>query len=691
MHGRLIEFALAYYREPLRYPRLADVHHPLPAGFAAMVPAFGAALAPRHLPATAAALHASPEEVLAAGRFLIRQVLLAPGATPWRMLGFEAEAPAAQVRRHYQLLIRLFHPDRRSNLSELDTEYASRLNSAYHALRGEAPGNDDKEAEEDDPPPAPNIGAELIRYFQPQPLIAPPETLAPRPVRWKRLTRRTLLAAALLLILGVAIFILFSLLRPTTVQLQMAVDRQGPSAPIERHPSYLQGTASPLPPPASLKTPASALPAGQSATAGVDQPPPISRTSPATGPVTDDQPAAPPTVATPAGETERLAALEQRQREIAAELARIEAERLALASQEREQARQREEEAQRLEAQRLASLAAAERHQRQVAEAEARLQAERQALERQKAEQAKRQEEQARLQAEERQAALAETRRKQEEAALAEAKLKADRQALEQLKAEQVKRQEEQARLRAEERQAALAETRRKQEEAALAEAKLKAERQALERLKAEQAQHEQAEAKRREAERLAAQAEADRKQQEIATAQARLKAEFEALKQQQAKQQKPVASVQAPAQAQTPAPAPAIKEQPTVDRVAKPARKDADRLLNRFTQAYAAGDLEAYVSLFAPDVRFAEGTGLAQLRSTYRQFFARTPFRQSEITGLHWQETTDGRLTGRGNIRVKIRQNEAQPWNTFNGTIELELTALSGQWKIMRMEHQVK
>ena len=641
MHGRLIEFALAYYREPLRYPRLADVHHPLPAGFAAMVPAFGAALAPRHLPATAAALHASPEEVLAAGRFLIRQVLLAPGATPWRMLGFEAEAPAAQVRRHYQLLIRLFHPDRRSNLSELDTEYASRLNSAYHALRGEAPGNDDKEAEEDDPPPAPNIGAELIRYFQPQPLIAPPETLAPRPVRWKRLTRRTLLAAALLLILGVAIFILFSLLRPTTVQLQMAVDRQGPSAPIERHPSYLQGTASPLPPPASLKTPASALPAGQSATAGVDQPPPISRTSPATGPVTDDQPAAPPTVATPAGETERLAALEQRQREIAAELARIEAERLALASQEREQARQREEEAQRLEAQRLASLAAAERHQRQVAEAEARLQAERQALERQKAEQAKRQEEQARLQAEERQAALAETRRKQEEAALAEAKLKA--------------------------------------------------ERQALERLKAEQAQHEQAEAKRREAERLAAQAEADRKQQEIATAQARLKAEFEALKQQQAKQQKPVASVQAPAQAQTPAPAPAIKEQPTVDRVAKPARKDADRLLNRFTQAYAAGDLEAYVSLFAPDVRFAEGTGLAQLRSTYRQFFARTPFRQSEITGLHWQETTDGRLTGRGNIRVKIRQNEAQPWNTFNGTIELELTALSGQWKIMRMEHQVK
>ena len=165
MHGRLIEFALAYYREPLRYPRLSDTRHPLPAGFAAMVPAFGTALAPRHLPTTAAALNASPDEVLAAGRFLIRQILLAPGATPWRMLGFEAEAPVAQIRRHYQLLIRLFHPDRRSSLSELDTEYASRLNSAYHALRGEAPACDEKEGEEADPQPAPDIGAELIRYF----------------------------------------------------------------------------------------------------------------------------------------------------------------------------------------------------------------------------------------------------------------------------------------------------------------------------------------------------------------------------------------------------------------------------------------------------------------------------------------------------------------------------------------------
>ena len=646
MHGRLIEFALAYYREPLRYPRLADVHHPLPAGFAAMMPAFGAALAPRNLPATAAALNASPEEVLAAGRFLIRQVLLAPGATPWRMLGFEAEAPAAQIRRHYQLLIRLFHPDRRSNLSELDTEYASRLNSAYHALRGEAPSADDKEAEEEDLQPASDIGAELVRYFQPQPLIAPWEALVPRPARWKRLTRRTLLVAALLLILGVAGFVLFNLLRPTTVQLQMAVDRQAPSVPLERQPSYLQGTTSPLPRPPGLTTPAPVMPADRPVTASMEPTPP-GRALTVAGSGAKDQSSPPPT--TPTEEADRLIALEQRQREIAAELARIEAERLALVALEQEQTRQRQEEAQRLEAQRLATQAEAERHQRQVAEAETRLQAERQALERQKAEQAKRQEEQARLQAEERQAALAETRRKQEEAALAEAKLKA--------------------------------------------------ERQALERLKAEQAQREQAEAKRREAERLAAQAEAERKQQEIAKAQARLQAEFEALKQQQAKQQKPVALAHSQAQAPAPppasvpsqAPAPATSNQPTVELVANPPRKDADRLLNRFTQAYTAGDLEAYVSLFAPDARFAEGTGQAQLRSTYRQFFARTPYRQSEISGFRWRETADGRLTGRGNIQVKVRQNETQPWEAFSGTIELELIALSGQWKIMRMEHQVK
>ena len=642
MHGRLIEFALAYYREPLRYPRLADVHHPLPAGFAAMMPAFGAALAPRNLPATAAALNASPEEVLAAGRFLIRQVLLAPGATPWRMLGFEAEAPAAQIRRHYQLLIRLFHPDRRSNLSELDTEYASRLNSAYHALRGEAPSADEKEADEEDPQPAPDIGAELVRYFQPQPLIAPREALVPRPARWKRLTRRTLLAAALLLILGVAGFVLFNLLRPTTVQLQMAVDRQAPSVPLERQPSYLQGTTPPLSRPPGLTTPVPAIPADRPVTSSMELTPPGHALT-AAGSGSKDQSPPPPTTTTE--EADRLIALEQRQREIAAELARIEAERQALVALEQEQTRQRQEEAQRLEAQRLATQAESERHQQQVAEAEARLQAERRALERQKAEQAKRQEEQARLQAEERQAALAETRRKQEEAALAESKLKA--------------------------------------------------ERQALERLKAEQAQREQAEAKRREAERLAAQAEADRKQQELAKAQARLQSEFEALKQQQAKQQKPVTpahtQAQAPAPASSQPPALETSNQTAVEQVAKPPRKDADRLLNRFTQAYTTGDLEAYVSLFAPDARFTEGTGQAQLRSTYRQFFARTPYRQSEISGFRWRETADGRLTGRGNIQVKVRQKETQPWEAFSGTIELELIALSGQWKIIRMEHQVK
>lgn len=598
MHGRLIEFALAYYREPLRYPRLANVHHPLPSGFAALVPAFGAALAPRNLPATATALNASPEEVLAAGRFLIRQVLLAPGATPWRMLGFEAEAPAAQIRRHYQLLIRLFHPDRRSNLSELDTDYASRLNSAYHALRGEAPGTEDKDTEEEQLQPAPDIGADLVRYFQPQPLIAPREALAPRPARWKRLSRRTLLATALLLILGVAGFLLFNLLRPTTVQLRMAADWQAPTAPLERQPSYLKGTARPPSPPPGLAAHSPATAVERPATVRVEPPPPTHALA-VTGSEAKEQSPPPPTMPATPEEAERLNALEQRQREIAAELARIEAERLALLAREQEQARQRQEEAERLEAQRLATQAEAERHQRQVSEAEARLQAE----------------------------------------------------------------------------------------------------RQALERLKAEQAQREQADAKRREAERLAAQAEADRKQREIAAAQARLKAEFEALKQQQAKQQTPdapaqvSAQAQAPVQAQAPAPAPtpATNPQPAAAQVAKPSRKDADRLLNRFTQAYNAGDLETYVSLFTPDARFAEGAGQTQLRATYRQFFSKTPYRQSEISGFRWRETRDGRLTGQGNIQVKIRQNETQPWDTFSGTIELELTALGGQWKIMRMEHQVK
>ena len=162
---RLIDVALGYYREPLRYPQFRDPRRPLPAGFSRLIPAFGRALTPRHLEDTASSLGVAPREVLDAARFFVRQALLAPGAGPWRMFGCESESSLARLHEHYQLLIRLFHPDRQARLSELDGEQAARLNQVYQALRRKGVGVETALEVEQNKPWLPDEGGESLRAF----------------------------------------------------------------------------------------------------------------------------------------------------------------------------------------------------------------------------------------------------------------------------------------------------------------------------------------------------------------------------------------------------------------------------------------------------------------------------------------------------------------------------------------------
>jgi len=249
----LIEMALAYYRDPLRYPRLADTRYPLPRGFGAMIPAFGSALMPRRIEATAEAMASSVEEVREAARFLVRQVLLAPGATPWRMLGFEAAASQRQVRQHYHLLIRLFHPDRQvagaavpsATRLDWDTDCAARLNAAYHRLLVNPGTPGDQEdgygdlVENHQALSTLFVTDELRRYFQPQPPIVSDR---PRLSWWQRLrwaTRQLVLWVALLLVLGAMVFLLVSLVWSEGVSLRM------PAQPSRPPPSATQGQSTP--------------------------------------------------------------------------------------------------------------------------------------------------------------------------------------------------------------------------------------------------------------------------------------------------------------------------------------------------------------------------------------------------------------------------------------------------------------
>ena len=131
----LAELALDYYRNPLAYRHLSDVSRPLPRGFAALLPAFGTALAGARLADTAGLLSVSADELLEASRFFVRHVLLPPGGDYYRVLGLDRNASTETIRNNYLVLIRLFHPDKTRKASPTDLSCSSRLNSAYQVLR----------------------------------------------------------------------------------------------------------------------------------------------------------------------------------------------------------------------------------------------------------------------------------------------------------------------------------------------------------------------------------------------------------------------------------------------------------------------------------------------------------------------------------------------------------------------------
>lgn len=80
----------------------------------------------------AAVLQRDPELITAASRFFIEQILLAPDADCYRILGADRTASAASLRRNMALILRMLHPDvEREGLSVL----AGRVTGAWDQLK----------------------------------------------------------------------------------------------------------------------------------------------------------------------------------------------------------------------------------------------------------------------------------------------------------------------------------------------------------------------------------------------------------------------------------------------------------------------------------------------------------------------------------------------------------------------------
>jgi len=107
----------------------------LPTSIETLIDDIGSALSPQNIGATAKVLEIRPAKIERAVHFFLRHVLLSPGNDHYRVLGLSENASDEAIRRHYQLLIDIFHPDRFRDDSELDAVYTARINEAYTILK----------------------------------------------------------------------------------------------------------------------------------------------------------------------------------------------------------------------------------------------------------------------------------------------------------------------------------------------------------------------------------------------------------------------------------------------------------------------------------------------------------------------------------------------------------------------------
>ncbi|PRH83414.1 J domain-containing protein [Arenimonas caeni] len=127
--GQALEQALAFWRAPALLA--AARQRPLPADVLEVVRIAAGDRAAAEF--AAAALGASVDDIAEAAPFYLQQLLFAPGADSYRVLGVNPDAPDARIKDHYRWLVRWLHPDR--NADEWEALYADRVNRAWQDLR----------------------------------------------------------------------------------------------------------------------------------------------------------------------------------------------------------------------------------------------------------------------------------------------------------------------------------------------------------------------------------------------------------------------------------------------------------------------------------------------------------------------------------------------------------------------------
>jgi hypothetical protein len=119
--------------------------------------------------------------------------------------------------------------------------------------------------------------------------------------------------------------------------------------------------------------------------------------------------------------------------------------------------------------------------------------------------------------------------------------------------------------------------------------------------------------------------------------------------------------------------------------------RRQAELLIGRYVGAYEAGNLDAFLALFTPDVASNEGNDRETLAAHYRDFFRSTYARRLEVYQLRWDWPDRDQLRLRFMFRASIRRGAFEPEESFLGQMTFGIRAGADGWRISRFFYQVE
>jgi TolA protein len=127
---KILRLVLAFHRSPRSFPGLDDPAQPLPSGIEAILTL---ATSEDHVIKSLrqiAVMGISPAMLRAAVRFFVRRVLFLPGGDDYRVLGLEPSASLTKVETHYGLLMRLMRQEKQNS----DDGSVARIGQSYERL-----------------------------------------------------------------------------------------------------------------------------------------------------------------------------------------------------------------------------------------------------------------------------------------------------------------------------------------------------------------------------------------------------------------------------------------------------------------------------------------------------------------------------------------------------------------------------